>query len=317
MKKPLISIVTPVYNSYHLMDNLINSLEKQSCDDFEIIFINDLSTDNSYELLSKRLKNVQFSYTFLSNERNLGPGETRNYGISNSSGDYITFIDSDDYVSEDFIKKIKEKIKNTYPDAIIFDYYINNNQKSVYKKSLPLEEKIIDKMDALALCNGMCWGKVLKKKIVVDNNVKFPKLMRSEDLAFVKVAISFCESIVYFNEPLYYYNLVETSIMHTRKTLNILNNIKAFEYIEDNVTSNEALEMVFIRDYLYIIVQNMIILREKNNTIKDFIISAEKKYPEWYKNKYLKYQPFYLRLLLRLIKHKNIFLLKLIFKLKK
>lgn len=317
MKKPLISIVTPVYNSYHLMDNLINSLEKQSCDDFEIIFINDLSTDNSYELLSKRLENVQFSYTFLSNERNLGPGETRNCGISNSSGDYITFIDSDDYVSEDFIKKIKEKIKISYPDAIIFDYYINNNQKSVYKKSLPLEEKIIDKMDALALCNGMCWGKVLKKKIVVDNNVKFPKLMRSEDLAFVKVAISFCESIVYFNEPLYYYNLVETSIMHTRKTLNILNNIKAFEYIEDNVTSNEALEMVFIRDYLYIIVQNMIILREKNNTIKDFIISAEKKYPEWYKNKYLKYQPLYLRLLLRLIKHKNIFLLKLIFKLKK
>lgn len=317
MKKPLISIVTPVYNSYHLMDNLINSLEKQSCNDFEIIFINDLSTDKSYELLSKRLKNVQFSYKFLSNERNLGPGETRNCGISNSSGDYITFIDSDDYVSEDFIKKIKEKIKISYPDAIIFDYYINNNQKSVYKKSLPLEEKTMNKMDALALCNGMCWGKVFKKKIVVDNNVKFPKLMRSEDLAFVKVAISFCESIVYFNEPLYYYNLVETSIMHTRKTLNNLNNIKAFEYIEDNVTSNEALEMIFIRDYLYIIVQNMIILGGKNNTIKDFIINAEKKYPEWYKNKYLKYQPLYLRLLLRLIKHKNIFLLKLIFKLKK
>lgn len=317
MNKPLLSIITPIYNCYHLMDRLLETLEKQTSDDFEVIFINDLSTDKTYELLNQRLKTVKFKYKLLTNSQNVGPGETRNHGVSASEGKYITFIDSDDYISEDFVKKIKYEIEKNKLDVLIFDYYINSGNKLTYKNSLPLNNGIVDKTDALALCNGMCWGKVFKKNIIQENKVVFPKLMRSEDLAFVKVAIFYSKKVIYLKEPLYFYNLVETSIMHSRKTLNNLNNIKAYEYIEKNISDKRALEMIFVRDYLYIIVQNMILQKETNDRIKRFIEEAGKKFPEWYKNQYIKMQPKYLQIILKLIKHKQMICLKAIFRLKK
>ena len=313
MNKPLLSIITPVYNCYHLMDRLLETLEKQTSDDFEVIFIDDCSKDDSYNLLSKELQNYHFKYKLLQNKKNEGPGNTRNHGISVSQGDYLTFVDSDDYISTDFVKNLEKKIKRNKYDVVIFDYLINKAGKISTKKSLPLNYGTVDSKLALALSNGMCWGKVFKKQVIIDNSIQFPELMRSEDLAFVKSAISKCNSIYYLPNKLYTYMIVSTSIMHRADTLNTNNNIKAYRYIEKNIDKGPELEMIYIREYLYLIVQILFLQKKNNNEIKKFIEKCEKEYPTWYKNKYIKYQPFYLKTLLFLIKNKCISLLKIIF----
>lgn len=315
---PLISIIIPIYNSYKLIGRCLKSLENQTNKNFEVIFIDDCSTDNSYENLKEKLREFSFDYQIHRNHKNSGPGISRNNGIENSRAKYLTFIDSDDYVSETFIEKIENIIKENNPDAIIVDFYREINNKYNVRDSLPLKENnILTTMDTLALSKGMCWGKVYKKSIIDSNNITFPSLIRSEDLAFSKVYLSKCKEVYYLREPLYYYVDNNQSIMHTKSTMDISNNIKAFEYIEKNVKKNQAVEMIFIREYLYLIVQNMILQNSSLQEIKRFVDECNNKYPKWFKNCYIKFQPLYVRIILLLIKYKIIFPIKIIFKLKK
>ena len=131
-------------------------------------------------------------------------------------------------------------------------------------------------------------------------------------LIFASVASLFCIVIEY----LYYYIENKQSIMHTMSTMNISNNIKAFEYIRKNTENNEAIEMIFIREYLYLIVQIMILKNNSTKEIKKFISQCYNEYNKWYKNKYIKFQPTYMRLILILIRSRIILPIRIIFKLK-
>lgn len=315
--KNLISIIIPVYNSINYIDRCLKCLDEQTSNKFEAIFIDDCSTDNSYEELSKKLKDVKYCYQLLQNEKNMGPGFTRNRGIEESKYDYITFIDSDDYVSEKFVESLENVILSDEPDSILFDYYMVNNESKIHRLAINSDKQILDKEYTLAMCNGMCWGKLFKKDIIIKNNIQFPNIMRSEDLAFVKVYIDKCEKIYYLKEPLYYYINNVKSIMHNPNTLNVNNNIIAFDYINKNIKSSDSLEMIFLREYLYLIVQIMILKKYKTKDIKQFIKDSEIRYKQCYKNIYIKYEPFYFKIILKFIEYKLIFPLRLIFLLKR
>lgn len=315
--KSLISIIIPIYNSYDLIDNCLESLDKQTSNNFEVIFVDDNSSDCSLNKMKSKIDKFSFNYKLIKNKNNMGPGFTRNRGIKESTTNYITFIDSDDYVSENFIESLEKIILEAKPDVVLFDYYMVKNKNKIRKNAIVSDEAILNKDFALAMCNGMCWGKLYKKEIIIKNNVEFPNIMRSEDLAFVKVYVDKCKKVYYLNEPLYYYINNAKSIMHNSNTLNINNNIMAFNYINDNIKSNDSLKMIFLREYLYLIVQIMILKKYKTKDIKQFIKEAEQKQSDCYNNMYLKFQPLYFRIILKCIQYRLIFFLKIIFSLKR
>lgn len=314
--KPFISIVTPVYNSFELMEKYFDSLEKQDADNFEVIIVDDCSTDDSYKKLKKKIKQCDFDCYLYKTQKNSGPGVARNLGIFNSSGRYITFVDSDDYIENNFIKEITFLVSDY--DAIVVDYYKTNGLKCTPCNTiLSLSSGIVNVSDAVALSSGSTWCKIYRADILKNNEIKFPNLMRGEDLVFNKVALSKCKNIFYLKKNLYYYYENQSSIMHNFDTLDILDNKKAYKYIENNLSLDDSLEMIFIREYLYLITQIMILKKYKTCEIKDFISSCFHKFPNWYKNKYIQKQPKYLQIILFFIKHKIIFPIRLIFQLKK
>lgn len=307
--KSNISIVIPFYNASEIIDKCLESLENQTSKNFEVIFVNDCSKKEEFSRFEEKIKEYTFNYKIISNRKNSGPGITRNNGIKKCSSDYITFIDSDDFVELNFIEKSELIIKNNKPDIIYYDYYINKK----ICKPFHGEKEEYSNLEALALSNGMCWGKVYKKSIIEKYNIMFPNLIRSEDLAFIKVYLAKCKKIYYSKEPMYNYVMNKNSIMHTKKTIDINNNIEAFNYIKNNTLDGKEIEMIFIREYLYLIVQNMILTKRSTKDIKEFIDSSCKMYSNWYNNEYIKYQPKYLKILLFMIKNKLIFLLRIIF----
>lgn len=314
--KPLISIVTPVYNSFDLMGRYLNSLKNQQSDNFEVIIVDDHSSDGSY----KKLKDYKFPFKcyLFQTKKNSGPGVARNLGLAKCSGEYVTFVDSDDYVDKSFIEVLTKTIKENDVDAIVFDYYKTDGNNNVSSDTILLSnEGYADVNDVVALSTGSTWCKVYKTAILKKNKIAFPNLMRSEDLAFNKVALSKCSKIFYLKKNLYYYFENTSSIMHNPSTLDINNNKKAFQYIEENIKMSDALEMIFIRECLYLITQIMILKKEKTKSIKAFILECETKYPNWYNNKYIKMQPRYLQIILLFIKCHFIFPIRIIFKLKK
>ena len=315
--KPLISIITPVYNSFHLMPRYFDSLLKQNFNNFEVIIVDDCSTDGSYNKLKEKIKQCDFDCFLYKTGKNSGPGAARNLGISNSRGKYITFIDSDDYVADNFIESIAKIIDNNF-DAVIFDYYKTNGKNNIACNTvLSLNAGVISVSDAVALSSGSTWCKVYKTEILKDNKIYFPDLMRGEDLVFNKVALSKCKNIYYLKKNIYYYYENTQSIMHNFETLDISDNVKAYEYIENNLNLEIPLEMIFIREYLYLITQIMILKKYKTCEIKKFINDCFYKFPKWYHNEYIKKQPKYLRVILIFIRYKIIFPIRLIFKLKK
>lgn len=118
-----ISLIVPVYNTEKYLNKCIDSLINQSYDDIEIIIINDGSTDYSENLIKsyndKRIKYIS--------KKNEGIGKTRNLGIEKSSGEYLAFVDSDDYLNENFCEKMLNKAITDDCDVVICDYYEDHN----------------------------------------------------------------------------------------------------------------------------------------------------------------------------------------------
>ena len=317
---PKFSIVIPCYNSFKFMDKCLETLENQTFTDFEVILIDDFSTDDTFENLDKYVKTSKLNIKLLKNVQNLGPGKTRNIGIENSEGTYITFIDADDYIEKDTLEILNNIIEKEKVDCVIYDYYYKTTNNKVEQKTLLKGNSgIVEKKDALIYTTGSTWCKVYLLEKIKENKIEFPDLKRNEDMVFNKLAISVCDKIYYCDKNLYNYINTEGSLVNTPKFLDENNQIIGFEIIEKRLKDKyqNELEAIFLKEFLYAVIMNMIILkRDKKNILKK-IKDAEIKYPNIYKNESIKYLKTYQKICLIFIKHKWIFGLKVCVKAKK
>ena len=117
------SIITPAYNSFNLMDKYFKSFLAQTFKDFELIIVDDCSSDKTYDLLIEQAKDMEIDVKVFKTPKNSGPGTARNIGIDHSSGEWITFIDNDDWVDSDFLEKINNVIEKEKTDCeVLFKY---------------------------------------------------------------------------------------------------------------------------------------------------------------------------------------------------
>lgn len=115
-----------MYNSFDLMDKYFDSLNRQKYQDFEVIIVDDCSSDDSYSRLMEYAKNSKLDIIVCQTEKNAGPGNARNIGMERASGEWLTFIDNDDWVSDDFLLKIEDVLHSNDVHCVIYDYYIGD-----------------------------------------------------------------------------------------------------------------------------------------------------------------------------------------------
>ena len=116
-----VSIITPVYNVEACIERNIKSIINQTCSDFELLLIDDGSQDRSIDIAKELLEKTELNYRIITQE-NAGVSAARNRGIKEASGEYITFLDSDDYFEDTFIEKMYNKAKETSCDVVFCDY---------------------------------------------------------------------------------------------------------------------------------------------------------------------------------------------------
>lgn len=216
---PLISVIIPVYNAEKYLEECIKSLLGQSLYNCEFIFVNDGSNDNSVDIIRSYIKKDK--RITLINQKNQGVSQARNTGIVSAKGEYIGFVDSDDYVDLDMYKELYKQIQNEECEVIIsnFEEELNGN-KHIRKYSLK-ENKVLDKNyieneilpffvreDSL---NTVC-NKLYKKSIIDEYNIRFPKgLPLGEDGIFNMIYFSKCNSCKYIDYTGYHYREVNGS----------------------------------------------------------------------------------------------------------
>lgn len=250
MKNKKISIIVPVYNAENYLENCLNSLINQTYKNIQIILVDDGSCDRSYsicQLYANKDKRID-----LIKQKNSGVSSARNKGLSKANGDYVIFVDSDDFCSQDMCEIIINEISNNdfliyglskvYKDKETLLLFDENIKKENIKKRIFLSNEI----------GGYICNKVFLNKIIRDNNLRFnEKIHLCEDLIFIFDYIQFVTKVSYVKKILYYYRMRKSSAssnFFNKKSLSILD---AYEYLIEKNKKDE--ELVFFIKYNYLL----------------------------------------------------------------
>ena len=205
--KDLISIIIPVYNEEIHLERCINSIINQTYKNMESILVNDGSTDQSGEICDKIAKNDKRIKVI--HKKNSGVSDTRNMGINNANGKYITFIDSDDYIDNKMIEKLYINLKENESDISICGFKrINEKKQILYEtktKKINLNKReFLDELMIEKIFIGSLWGKLYKKEFFEKNKLD-KKLRIAEDLDLLIRIGEESKKISVLGENLYYY----------------------------------------------------------------------------------------------------------------
>lgn len=283
-----ISIVVPIYNAEKYLDKCINSMINQTKKELEFILVNDGSTDSSEKII-KNYKDKRIKYF---KNKNQGIGKTRNFGIEKTTGKYLMFLDSDDYLDITACEKLYNKAEKEKLDLVVFDFY------RVEKDGL--KEVLIDNFKNSSLKNnpellltinlGPC-NKLFKREIITDNNSKFIENLKYEDTTFVCETINNAKTIGKLNESLHYYvihNNSETTVRDER----IFDIIKIVDIVRNYFKEKKYMKEVV--DKLTISILTNYTIQQRNQADKKigmkFIDEAfayiKKEVPDYKDNKY-------------------------------
>lgn len=218
-----ITFIVPIYNVGKYLDTTIQSMLSQSYSNIEIILINDGSTDNSAEICQKYAeKDERIKYIF---QENQGVSSARNKGIDEATGDWICFVDGDDFIENDLCSSASLYLTEDL-DICFFSYneFIMGNKKSYESPEVKRAEfgkKEFEKMQlSIFYMQGFkytntaaIWGKLFKTSFIKSNNLRFMEnQVKSQDTLFMLYVLQFADKGVYFNRSLYNYRIIRESI---------------------------------------------------------------------------------------------------------
>lgn len=268
-----ISIIVPIYNAEKYIRNCIESILVQNYSNWELVLINDGSTDDTESICSSFVEADKRIFYFYKN--NGGVSSSRNYGIAHSTGDYICFIDADDFVEYDFCKKLLESVQeDTCMVVKGLKKYFSNGKTSIVSNRMnrgyySVESIINDVIDDGTL-SGFTFHSscsiLFNREIIMENNLKFnTRIKYNEDGLFVTEYLLMCKKgnvSIDFNNALYYYRVNEKSASH---------NINLDEYnLSLKLIDEKLQEYNKSRDI------NLQILRRHATVILDLLLATSK-----------------------------------------
>jgi len=204
---PTISIIIPVYNSSNYLRKCIDSILNQTFKDFEIIFVNDCSTDNSLEILNEYSRKYNF-IKIITNDVNRGAGFSRNRGLEIANGVYISFIDSDDWIDESMYEKLVNNIISNKSDMVVAGRYDVYGDGKVIP-FIPKMKNLISNEEYLSYllrCNSVDFSMCnILYKCDLMKGLRFPEGVVCEDILTLYEIIKRCTVVSIIKEPLYFY----------------------------------------------------------------------------------------------------------------
>lgn len=275
--KNFLSIIIPIYNAEKYLSECLESISQlPAIDNYEIILVNDGSTDESekickaYEHNDSRIKYIR--------QDNKGVSSARNYGIKKSKGNYIMFIDADDFIENKTLKNILENLNDIHIDLVMlkaFKYY-SDSSKIPIDGDILIDSSIefLETISRLSKFPGSACSKIINKEIIVKNNIKFSEdLLNFEDIDFMINIYLNCRKFKALNEPFYYYR--QNSEMSASKNLKKRNFDSMINVIEKNAKRKVKSQKDFYKNsflsYEYVVIllnYSMLSLKDKKNSKK-------------------------------------------------
>ena len=224
---PYFSIIIPMYNVERYIKICVDSILNQTFQDFEVIIVDDCSTDNSYEICQKLYGNNEKVHLFRQ-ETNQGAGPTRNLALKNARGEYVWFIDGDDAILPNALEKL-HKVTNVDVVYTLGHFETNqNDDKAINMKNL--DTKVLRKNPCLLESNLeqriinnwlgnrvwiFTWKVICNRKFLIENKIEFPNSRLAQDHGFILATMIFAKKYLLYRDALYIYRIRESSSWHS------------------------------------------------------------------------------------------------------
>lgn len=257
-----VSILVPIYGVEKYIERCVRSLFEQTYSNIEYVFVNDCTKDKSIELLINVLEEYphrKSQVKIIHHGHNRGLSAARNTAVANMTGDYLWHIDSDDYVTIDAVELLVQEIQRTNADVLIFGH------KNVYSQKIELcDVNVFEKHKyiKLLLLNSLpasMWNKFYTssfyKKIGIQS---IDGIGQGEDYAVVPRILYYASNIVWFNKPLYFYNLVNQNSYSNNISLSSIKSLKKaddvlYRFFEDKNVYKDVISILYLRSMLFLI----------------------------------------------------------------
>lgn len=236
-----LSIIVPVYNMVAggKLENCLNSLVNQEVEDMEIIAVDDKSTDDSLQMLYRYSEQYGERFITIASPENKRQGGAKNLGLARAKGDWVGFIDSDDWIAPDMFSKLLKKAEETGADVVGCDYLLTEEIGRESGKVIP--NNTADQTGvlgdaqykALLLNPGSMVIKIYKRAIFEEQNIRFPEKMFYEDNAIGVLPLMYAKRFERVPEVLYYYYQNPNSTVHTVSLVRCEDRVKAARIYSD------------------------------------------------------------------------------------
>ena len=260
-KRPLVSIIVPVYNRGETVARCLDSILEQTWRQIEVILINDGSTDDTWSVLQRY--GEQDERIVLINKPNSGVSDSRNFGIESAHGEYIQFVDSDDWIPENATEEYVRAIEDSGSDLVIADYYRIRGKQihqsgdiregGTYTRTRFAEFMMENAGD---FYYGVVWNKLFRRRLIEDHRLSFDdKLAWCEDFLFNLEYLRYAKTITVLKKPLYFYVKTKGSLVNTMTTpANVIRTkLTLFEYYKDLYQSLDLYEKNRLKIQLFLI----------------------------------------------------------------
>ena len=233
MKKIKVSVIVPIYNTEKFLEKCIESILNQTLEEIEIILINDGSTDNCHKICQEYAEKNKDKIRYINN-KNIGCSATRNLGIELARGEYIAFVDSDDYIDKEMYKEMYNKSQELKSDIVfcgLKTIYLKKN--CTWNRNIKIKENKYDYLKRKQLLNNPV-NKLFKKHFLKVNNILFPlDTQFAEDIVFCFKSVILAEKIDAVEKNFYNYIIHENNSVHNlEKRLGVFYSFSwLFEYL--------------------------------------------------------------------------------------
>lgn len=250
-EKPLISIIVPVYNVEKYLDRCIKSILQQTFKDFELILVDDGSTDGS-EAICNQYRDIDNRIKVIHKE-NGGLSSARNAGLDIARGMYIGFVDSDDYINNKMYEILLDELIKNDSDLSICklvrvrdDYKVDNKKVKIVEKNYNNLEALEELYRSNSVDFIVAWNKLYKSEILRD--IRYPIGKKYEDEFVIHKILNKCKRVTYINQEMYYYYQRENSIINSKFSIKDidklyfnLDRMKFFKSINQNNLSEKCI----------------------------------------------------------------------------
>ncbi len=318
-----ISVIIPVYNLENYINKGLISVENQTFKDFEAIIVNDGSTDNSEKIITAFLdKNHNFR---LINTENCGVWSARNLGIKEAVGNYIVFLDGDDYVAPDYLEKLHTAaLENGADMAVCSAYNLDEKGNTINVSENVVVQNVTNINDdpSILFTYPAPWGKIFKTTLF--EGLCFPECKRYEDIRLIPKLFLKASKVVFLPDKLYYYVARKGSAMNSVSAGENLEIISAFKDLSDYFKENnlyntykDEIEFLVIRHIAISALTRTIMSNDsRNREVLAKINSYLNSFATLYKNKYIKTLGSNKKLILFLNRNKLYCITKILMQLK-